>query len=186
MNIAETAELCAEDLRNVYINLDNDQLETLKEEILAAKKVYVAAAGRSLLAIRAIAMRFMHIGLTSYVVGDTTTPAFEPEDVLIMASTSGETSGLVLMADKAKQIGGKLMLITASPSSTLAKKADGVVVIPTYSANSDGFKDRTTVLPASSIFEQSVLIVGDALVQNMMQDTNTSNDRKFARHANLE
>lgn len=186
MNIAETAKMCAQDLEHVYENLDNDQLENLKKQVLSAKKVYCAAAGRSLLAIRAIAMRFMHLGLESYVVGDTTTPAFEPDDILIMASTSGETSGLVLMADKAKKIGGKLALITASPESTLAKKADSVLIIPTKTANSDGFKNRATVLPAASIFEQSVLIVGDAIVENMLAETNISSEYKYTRHANLE
>ena len=186
MNIVEPSVKCAEDVEHVLAKIDEAQVQELRSAILSAKKVYVAGAGRSLLMLRALAMRFMHIGLRSYVVGDTTTPAFEPEDVLVMASTSGETSGLVLMADKAKKIGGKLMLITASHESTLAKKADGMVVIPTYSAGSDGFKDRATVLPAASIFEQSVLLFGDALVNDMMEVTNTRSDCKFALHANLE
>lgn len=186
MRIPEMAVMCAEDLKAVLSRVDDDQVQALREAILSAKKVYVAAAGRSLLMLRCIAMRFMHIGLDAYVVGDTTTPAFGPEDLLLVASTSGETSGMVMVAGKAKKLGGKLMLITASPESTLAKMADGIVEIPTITNGSDGFKDQKTVLPAAGVFEQSVLLLGDALVVDMMSVTNTRSDCKFARHANLE
>ncbi len=186
MVISETAVQCAKELQQALSGVDEDQIQILREAVLAAKKVYVAGAGRSLLMLRCIAMRFMHIGLNSFVVGDTTTPAFEPEDLLLVASTSGETSGLVLIVQKAKKIGGKLFVITASPNSTLAKLADGIVVIPTKSEGSDGFKDQKTILPAAGVFEQSVLLLGDALVVDMMEVTNTRSDCKFARHANLE
>ena len=65
------------------------------EAICKAKKIYVAGAGRSLLTLRCLAMRLMHLGFESYVVGDTTTPAFEKEDLRIAGSGSGETKGLV-------------------------------------------------------------------------------------------
>lgn len=45
-------------------------------------------------------MRLMHLGLRSYVVGETSTPAIEIDDVLIFESGSGETGALTIMVKK--------------------------------------------------------------------------------------
>jgi 6-phospho-3-hexuloisomerase len=52
--------------------------------------------------MRAFAMRLMHIGFQVHVAGDVTTPAIRGGNLLIIGSGSGETSGLVSMAAKAR------------------------------------------------------------------------------------
>ncbi len=39
-------------------------------------------------------MRMMHMGIDAYVIGETVTPNFEKDDILIIESGSGETKGL--------------------------------------------------------------------------------------------
>lgn len=91
---------------------------------LKAKRVFFAAAGRSRLMLSAVAMRFMHIGMTVHVVGEASAPAITEEDILVVASGSGETSTVVNIAQKAKAIGAAVALITLHEASALAEISD--------------------------------------------------------------
>ena len=66
-----------------------------------APRVFLAGAGRSGLVLRMAAMRLMHLGLDVHVAGDTTTPAIREGDLLIAASGSGTTAGVVKAASTA-------------------------------------------------------------------------------------
>ncbi|WP_440895481.1 6-phospho-3-hexuloisomerase [Amphibacillus sp. Q70] len=147
-------------------------------------RVYCAGAGRSLLVMRAFAMRLMHLGYEAYVVGDVNTPAIGKPDVLIVGSGSGEISALCMMIDKAKTIGCKVIHITRNKTSSIAKKADKVLNIPI---------DRLeqTMQPSGSIFEQAMLVALDGLVLDLVESLALLNvaslDEFIAiRHANLE
>ena len=94
------AVLGAQQLTDCLSRVNESQLDALGEAILSADRIFVTGAGRSLLALRAIAMRFMHLGLTAYVVGDVTTPAFGAGDLLIAGSGSGTTGSVVRVAEK--------------------------------------------------------------------------------------
>ena len=54
--------------------------------------------------IRGLAMRLMHMGYTSFVVGETITPAIQPGDLLVIASGSGSTETLTVIAEKCKKL----------------------------------------------------------------------------------
>ncbi len=58
------------------------------------KKIFVAGAGRSGFMAKSFPMRMMHMGIDAYVIGETVTPNFEKDDILIIESGSGETKGL--------------------------------------------------------------------------------------------
>ena len=94
MEIKEILSDIASELERTFDALDEGELEELERRVLAADRVFVAAAGRSLLAIRGFAMRLMHFGFTAYVVGETVTPAIQPGDLLLIASGSGSTATL--------------------------------------------------------------------------------------------
>ncbi|MCG6198002.1 SIS domain-containing protein, partial [Anoxybacillus sp. LAT_38] len=66
----------------------------------------------------------------AYVVGETVTPTFEKDDLLIIGSGSGETKSLVSMATKAKSIGGAVAAVTIFPESTIGQLADLVITLP--------------------------------------------------------
>ena len=75
MEIKEILSDITAELARTFDALDEGELAELERRVLAADRVFVAAAGRSLLAIRGFAMRLMHFGFTAYVVGETVTPA---------------------------------------------------------------------------------------------------------------
>lgn len=186
MDVNKTGALAAGELAKTLECIDENQIQALMDAICCAKKVFVYGAGRSMLMLRGVAMRLMHLGLDSYVVGDTTTPAFEEDDLLILGSGSGETGSLIHVAGKAKNIGGKIAVMTIKADSTLGKMADYLIEIPAFT-DKVKYKDmEKPVLPGGSLFEQSILVLGDSMVIPLGERSQVATDRAFSRHANLE
>lgn len=89
-----TTEFLAEivkELNSSVNQIADEEAEALVNGILQSKKVFVAGAGRSGFMAKSFAMRMMHMGIDAYVVGETVTPNYEKEDILIIGSGSGET-----------------------------------------------------------------------------------------------
>ena len=57
------------DLESVFERVSPAQLDLLSQELLAAKRIVCYGVGREGLMMEAIAMRLMHAGFASYVVG---------------------------------------------------------------------------------------------------------------------
>ena len=162
------------------------QAEALINAMLAAQRIFVAGAGRSGLMVRAFAMRLMHLGFETHVVGETTTPSLCAADFLLIASGSGATGSLVVMAQKAQKIGAKIGLVTIDPQSPIAQLAAMVLTIPAPSpkvAQATGFR---SIQPMGSLFEQCLLLTLDALIMLLMERCGKTADVMFGRHANLE
>src|SRR5699024_11702046 len=90
---------------------------------------YIYGNGRSGLVGRMIAMRLMHSGYGVYVIGETTTPAFEENDLLIILSGSGKGHSIMTMTEKARSLGGKTALVTAADDAVLRETFDAVLSI---------------------------------------------------------
>ena len=188
-NAIENSKKIISELDNIISHVDVAKSEELVDLVLSTKKqnkkAYCAGAGRSLLMIRSFAMRMMHMGLRSYVVGETATPAIEKDDLIIFASGSGETGALKIMIQKAKSVGAHIVVITRNAESTLAKNADLVVLIP-INYGISGFQ------PNGSTFEQSLLLLTDGLTLRviekgkLLKENQDINDYIMTYHANLE
>lgn len=88
--------VCAEEF------LDEDAINEFEDIIMNSKNVFVIGAGRSGLAAKAFAMRLMHLGISSYVVGETISPAIYDDDCIIAISGSGEPTLLYLQQESQK------------------------------------------------------------------------------------
>jgi len=159
-------------------------IDALADAVLDADRVFLLGAGRSGLALRMTAMRLMHLGLTVFVVGDTTTPAIEQGDLLLTATGSGTTTGIVRAATTAREVGATVVAITTAPGSPVAERSQLVVAVPAA-----GKLDRSgtaSVQYAGSLFEQTVMLLGDALFHALWQRSGASADELWPRHSNLE
>ncbi|WP_404407850.1 6-phospho-3-hexuloisomerase [Jeotgalibacillus malaysiensis] len=165
--------------------LSDEQAEQLVNQILEAKKIFVAGAGRSGFMGKSFVMRMMHMGLDSYVVGETVTANMEKDDILIIASGSGETKSLVSMTEKAKNTGGTVVAVTISPESTIGKLADLVIKMP-GSPKDKSTSDYTTIQPMGSLFEQTLLLFFDAVILRFMEKKGLDSNTMYGKHANLE
>ncbi|RSX54648.1 6-phospho-3-hexuloisomerase [Bifidobacterium samirii] len=149
-----------------------------------ADKIFLHALGRAGFAGRSLVMRLMHMGREVYVLGETNTPNFGPDDLLIICSGSGATKQFVDTATKAKGFGGKVLLFTATKDSPLGQIADAEIVIEAPSKRQSD-SEFASIQPMASLFEQSILLIGDAMVLAMMERSVTG-EAMFRRHSNLE
>jgi len=164
-----------------------EQVQSAVEALESAPRVFCAGAGRSALGVRGFAMRLMHLGKAVHVVGDTTTPGIGAGDLLLVGSGSGRTAGLLASAQKAKDLGASVLLITIDPQSPIGHLADLIVTIPAPSPKAAGGGGTVaTIQPMGSLFEQSLFVLLDAIVVLLMQRSKISSEQMFARHANLE
>jgi len=178
-----------EELNEILLNVSENEINDVMQAILKADRIFVTGAGRSLLMVRGFAMRLMQTGFTSYVVGETVTPAICKDDLLIIASGSGETGTLKVIAANAKKAEASVALITSNPASTIAKLSDYIIHIQTSTPKLD--KDtskKTSVQPGASSFEQSVLLLCDTIVFDLgsTKSIEERNNNIMRLHANLE
>lgn len=187
MNTRDYGKTILQELQYTLSSIDPEKADILIGKIMGAGKVYVAGAGRSLLVMRAFAMRLMHMGLNAYVVGETSTPAAEMGDLLIIGSGSGETDSLVSMAKKARKLGIGLAIITIFVDSTIGKMADNALVIPASTTKVTKDSGYKSVQPGGTLFEQSLWLMCDTMVLRLAElmkvDANQCLDQ---RHANIE
>jgi len=176
---AITAELDA-----LAENVDDGQLDEVATLLSQADRVFVQGAGRSGFALQMTAMRLMHLGLTVFVVGETTTPAIREGDVLLAASGSGTTGSVVNAAETARSVSARIAAITTAADSPLADLADVTVVVP--AATKLDRSGTASAQYAGSLFEQAVVLIGDAVFHQLWKASGLTADDIWPRHANLE
>jgi 6-phospho-3-hexuloisomerase len=194
--VQDMMRLMASKVRGIANGISDGEVEGLIREILGAKRIYVMGAGRSGLVAKAFAMRLMHLGLTSYVVGETVTPAMNPEDLMIVFSGSGETKTIADIAESAKAIGGRLCLITSKKDSRIGRIADCCVVIESQRAavedESAEFEIRQMMgkhksfAPLGTLFETASVIFADAVISRLMEIKEINVETLRGRHVNIE
>lgn len=180
MNYGELVASIVEEVEAMVKAVDLAAVERLTDAVVSAKRVFFAGAGRSRLMLSGTAMRMMHLGLTTHVAGEATTPAITREDLLIVCSGSGETPTVVVMASKAKQVGAKVALITLCEGSTLAETSDVCLVFPR--------PVKASVQIGAAAFEQAAMLFGDALVCLIAQKLEIADPNRLMGqlHSNLE
>lgn len=190
----EAIQEIIDNVLSVSGELDPKNIEEMTGLLQSSKNVFVMGLGRSGLVARAFAMRLMHLGISVYVVGETTTPALSPEDCLFAISGSGETFSIISAADIAHKRGTKIIAVTSYVNSTLGEMADLVVHIKGRT-KIDSEKNYITrqingkhqsLSPMGTLFEVTSLIFLDGLIaQLMIQMGKTEEDMK-ARHTVIE
>jgi 6-phospho-3-hexuloisomerase len=153
----------------------------------ATPRIFVAGAGRSGLCMKALGMRLMHLGKTTYVVGETTTPGIAESDLLVIGSGSGQTASLLTIASQARQWGAKILLFTTTADSPLGRLAHQRVIIPAPSFRlAEGECKQVSAQPLGTLFEQALFILCDALILGLMRRSGADSVQMAGRHANLE
>jgi 6-phospho-3-hexuloisomerase len=172
------------ELESILSAVNEAEIAVAERMILAARRVFVTGAGRSGLALKMAAMRLMHLGLTVHVAGEVTAPAIAGGDLLIVASGSGTTAGAVHAAEVARKAGADVLALTTAPESKLGVLAQGLVVLPAATKQDHGATKSEQY--AGALFEQSVLLLTDAMFQGMWRERGETAEQLWKRHANLE
>lgn len=183
-DIQTNLTMILEENQKLANQIDFAQIADMIPFIQNAERIFIVGAGRTGLALKAAAMRLMHLGLTVFVVGETTTPAIRTNDLLIAGSGSGTTSSIVKAAEKAVSANAKVISISTTLDSPLAKLSSHVAILP--AAQKEDHGGSISKQYAGSLFEQSVLLLTDALIQTLWKLEGTPAEELWKRHANLE
>lgn len=179
----ELAEKVIEENRRVLLDVDEKEVDKLLEAIAQAKCIQVFGMGRMKCAARAFVMRLMHMGLDAHVVYDTTCPNIGPGDLLIV-NAACTTIGYTVM-QFARKLGAKVVAITANPRSKAAKLCDFTVSLR---GQVHGGRDYeiASVQPMAALFEQSIFLFEDIVIQLLMKKLNITAEQMAKRHTNLD
>lgn len=162
-----------------------DLLDRIDPEAFAAlvtafedenRRWFFSGQGRSGLAAQMSAMRFMHLGRPVHFVGEVTAPSVRKGDGLLIISGSGETPVSVSYAKIAKAEGAKVVTLTHKPKGALADIADVVLPVPVTGTMQFG----------GSLFEQSCLLLLDAVVLVLASGMPDAHGTMAHRHTNLQ
>ncbi|CAN6896747.1 unnamed protein product [Brassica oleracea] len=96
-------------------------------------RVFLHGVGREglMLKVKAFAMRLFHLGLSSHLVSDVTTPPISSPDLLTASAGPGRFSTVDVICSIAKSCGAKVVLITAQPErGSCVKQTTDVCYVP--------------------------------------------------------
>lgn len=171
--------------------IDEKKIERVLDEILGAKRIFVLGMGHSGLIGKIFAMKLAHLGFSSHVVGDVTTPSLKRGDLLVAVSQSGETSTILILAKKAKSLGGKVVGVTSFAASTLGDLADTSLVVAARTEEGEfpvfsllGDEEHKNM--SGALFGINIFALFYGLVCELAARTGQSPERIDSRHANIE
>lgn len=141
------------------------------------QRTFLTGAGRSGLVARSFGMRLMHAGLTAFIPGETITPGTGAGDLLVAISCTGETGYTDYIARRARQLGAKVLVITADADSSLARDADKVLIVPATAPD---------IVLRAAVFEHAVSLCLDAVFNVLSERLKVDMEEFRKRHANLE
>jgi len=182
----EKSQSIVDEISAVIARVNPDEVEELVRAIVRTRSLFLEGRGRSGQMMRAFAIRLTHLDIHCHMVGESTTPALQYGDLLLVGSGSGETPTALLTAHNAKTRGGSLAILTSRPESSLAKMADLIVRVPAPVRESSGAATVTTIQPMGSLFEQSLLVLLDSIVLMLKERLQRDERMMMARHSNLE
>lgn len=174
------------ELNKTLQSIKSDELKRLAEEILKADQVFFVGVGRVMLALQCVCKRLAHLGIKAHYVGEITEPAITKNDLLIVGSGSGGSLFPLGIAKKARSIVDcKIVHIGSNPNSEMKDIADFMVRIPVRTKNY--LEDEIdSCQPMTSLFEQSVLLVGDILAKMIIEQRQLDMRSLWQYHVNLE
>ena len=186
MDFTQAKQTVLSELQGVFDTVDEKQVVELTEMICSAEKVFVVGVGRVLLMLQAFTKRLNHLGIEANFVGAIDEPAITDKDLLIVGSGSGESAVPVAIVKIAKKYNAKIAHIGSNANSSMTPYEDLFVRIPcsTKLDLPDEIKSNQVM---SSLFEQSLLLLGDMIALLIVdKEGNTDLHSLWRKHANLE
>ena len=179
----DLARIVLQEHEKVLLAVKDEEVEKLLNAIAEAKCIQVFGMGRMKCAVRAFVMRLMHMGLDAHVVFDTTCPNIGLGDLLIVNAAC--TTICYTVMQFAKKLGAKVVAITANPRSKAAELCNFTVNLK---GQVHGGRDYEipSVQPMAALFEQTIFVFEDIIIQLLMKKLNITAEQMAKRHTNLD
>ena len=179
MKLKKSIEYICEEAKKILQQIDEETVEKIVHLFFSSKNIFVYGAGRSGLVAKAFAIRLVHLGFPTFVIGETITIPVKKDDLIILISGSGETIPVAMTAEIGRRLGAKIISITANPDSHIARFADLPVILSVEN------KDAS-LAPLGTLFEVSAWIFLDGLVAELMERKGETEENMKKRHATLQ
>lgn len=179
MRFERSVSYIHEKMAHIFEEIDQQSVERALDLFKDKPRVFVYGTGRSGLVSRAFAIRLVHLGYQTFVIGETITAPVQEDDLVVLVSGSGETIPVAMTADIARQIGAKIISVTADPGSHIGRAAD--VLLHLDAPDGDG-----DLAPLGTLFEAGAWIVLDGIIAELMDRIGEGEGDMRERHATLE
>ncbi len=171
-----------QDATKAALQIPDEVIQRLLDVMQPAQRIFTYGRGRSGNVAKAFAVRLMHLGYSTYVIGETITAPVQKDDVVICISGSGTTYPVVMTAELGRRQGAKVVAVTATPDSEVANLAH--VVVPVTPPAGNGERERFA--PLGTIFETAAWLLCDGVVALLKERIGTTETEMRERHATLE
>ena len=169
-------------IKDILDAVSQDDINQVKKFFFKSKRVFVYGAGRSGLVARAFAIRLVHLGFQTFVIGETIGAPVKKDDLVFIVSGSGETITSVMTAEIARDIGAKLVVVTGEKNARITRFADVVIVLSAACQDAE----KKQLAPLGTLFEASVWVLLDAIVSMLMDSKGETEKTMQSRHATLQ
>jgi ribulose-phosphate 3-epimerase len=185
LQFGECARRVVGEIRDVLEQIDAAEAERLVDELCAARRVFIFAVGRVLMSLECLGKRLNHLGIECQVVGAMDEKPIGAQDLMLIASGSGESKLPAEIARLAKGRGARLALVTSASESTIKTLSDVVVHLP-CPTKKEPHRGVASIQLMSTLFDQSLHVFGDVLAIAIQDRKHLSHAEVWGRHANLE
>ncbi len=165
---------------------DNGDIDTLVGWLVKARTINLFGAGESAATCSAIYMRLVRLGLSvnfadEYHTQVTLASLMGPDDVALSVSYSGGTKSTMWASQTAKQNGARLVAITGTPNSALAKHADLRILLPTGGGlpGSAEVLDRVVAAGIAEVLFQCLVAKAPDLLANSVRIDDTFSEARI-------
>jgi len=157
--------------------VDEKEITQFKNYLDEASRIFICGFGESELVGKAFASRLQGLHHDVFVITDTIVPAMSKKDIMVAISGSGDTEPTLTLAQKAHEIGAKILSITSFPDSPLAQISDQVIKIPgrIKPKTKDYIERRVSgeyepLTPFSALFEISTRIFLEGIIVELAEN----------------
>ncbi|KAA2244328.1 SIS domain-containing protein [Salinarimonas soli] len=183
--MASLYEAALDDLRAVFSRIDDGAVDRAVAEIAAARRIALYGVGREGLQMKGFCMRLFHLGRSAAMVGDMTTPAVGPGDLLVVSAGPGAFSTVLALMGVAREAGARTLVVTAQPGGEAARLADAVLPVPAQTM-ADDRGGAVSVLPMGSLYEGAQYVLFEIMILKLRDRLGVSPEAMRANHTNLE
>ena len=169
-------------ISDILSTVSEEDIEKIKKFFFTSNRIFVYGAGRSGLVAKAFAIRLVHLGFQTFVIGETITAPVQKGDLVVIVSGSGETIPAVMTAEIAHNIKANVVSITGKKESDIAKFAD----ITLFIASDCNETKREKYAPLGTLFEASVWVLLDGIIADLLDSKGETEEKMRSRHATLE
>lgn len=165
--------------------LSEKSIDQLTDTILNSNRIIVVGVGRVMISLKAWVKRMTHLGIDINYLGSETEGVIGKNDLVIIGSSSGESLIPKVIAKKAKSVGARTYYIGCTEKSSVDRLTDQHLIL-TGRTKFNSPSDFDSKQPMSTLFEQQLYLLGDAISLKIMSVKNMEENDVKKHHANLE